>query len=792
MGNELYSSGDFLDSVAFDKEDFASSSATDFVEALSDDFKEEADIESRPYSSESDFPENVFHNLLDYGTLEEELSGNSGNDLQNQEHGPNDSSGETDSIAEEVDIVDFVEMAENTEIGHLAGEDLDIIRDLLSAPLSEGENKESIGLRERVLHRLIDEWLESSSWTDEAAPIEEYFYNCIEGWNAFLSMDNDPFDEDYTIEILHHVSDILIDLEQLYSSTNYDPLKPQVKTLELAFKMFMLAPGRGFDQHAETILQSCIHKHGISPSPSMYEAVIFLLAKVRNRDAAKRSERLLREACNKIGANKLSVDVFNVVLTAWAKNDDTNSPECAEKLLVFMTENDVRPNASSFTCLIDAYGQKTEWKSALVCEGILLRMLGLFLDGDKSLEPNIVSWTVVTSTWARLSRKGSKDAAKKADTLLRNLENLHETGKISYPPDAKIYLTCMNANAFLKTPDSLKRAVEILDEMNELYLDGDESFKPTSRSIHLILDSFVHSELPNKLVEAELLFEKYKSNFLDDLDLEDEINTDRTTQLWRTMVYGWSQTGNPVQAGHYLDEMIDYNLNLDSACFDRVIEANYKTNDARAMIRSYGVFEAMESCRLQGRVKPNERVYTSFIRAMCKAQVPEVASKALSLLERMEDLYHEGNIGIKPSLYTYNSLLLACATAADQPDANDTKVALQIALSTFEILRNGSKGVEPDHVSCGNMIRCANLVPSGGKREAWIASSFKFCCQIGLLNSFVLSDLERVASAETFESLVGAPPETSIAIDDLPANWSRNAKTKRSTTPSKRRKRGFR
>lgn len=676
-------------------------------------------------------------------------------------------------------FVAFVNMVEREQVGSLEDEDLQIMRDIISSPIiADEDDRESLELRGRVLYRLVDEWLETSN--DKVSPSVDDFVMCLKGWNVLLQGKDQTFLKDLLPAALDYVSNLWLDLEQLHTNTQLDALKPTAETVELTLQLFALASPAwyGLDRQADSILRSAVHKHGISATPSMYETVVFLLAKSRAPGAAERAERVLREACENVGAQHLRVESFNVVLTAWAKSRDTNSPARAEQVLVFMTDQEVKPNASSFTSLIDAYGQKSDWACAVKCEGILLRMLNLYLEGDENLEPSIVSWAVVMSTWTRLAKKGHQGAAEKAEDVLQQLEDLHSEERIPYGPDAMIYITCMNANIFSKTPQGLKRAIEILHEMNEVYLDGDESYKPSARSINMILDGLIHSTIPNKLVKAETVLEKYKSMLLDDARSPEEQAEGRVKGLWRTMIYGWAQAGNPIQAQHYLMEMVDHNLALDSACFDRVIEANYKTDDARAMLRSFEVFEVMEKCRLEGRVKPNERVYTSFIRAMCRSHVPDVATKAMSLINRMTELYLEGNAGIQPTVFTYNALLFACSSVADSPSSNDRKQTLQIALSTFDTLRTGSKDIHPDHVSFGNMLRCAKLLPEGhAKRDSWIQSAFQLCCQRGLLNSFVLSDLQLASSAELLERLLGNGAlslDEPISIDRLPAEWSRN------------------
>jgi hypothetical protein len=84
----------------------------------------------------------------------------------------------------------------------------------------------------------------------------------------------------------------------------------------------------------------------------------------------------------------------------------------------------------------------------------------------------------------------------------------------------------------------------------------------------------------------------------------------------------------------------------------------------------------------------------------------------------------------------------------------------------------------PDHVSFGNMLQCADLIPDGQQKTALIQSTFKLCCRDGFVNSFVIRYFQSVASEDLWRSILGCPPESDVNTDLLPATWTRMSSTK--------------
>jgi hypothetical protein len=151
------------------------------------------------------------------------------------------------------------------------------------------------------------------------------------------------------------------------------------------------------------------------------------------------------------------------------------------------------------------------------------------------------------------------------------MESLHEEGRITFGPDAIAYVTCMNAFVYTKTPEAPVQAEEILNEMNEKYLDGDDSMKPSPRSIQNVIDAWMRSDNPKSVEKAELVLDRYEEF------LEEACNSEETGQvseelayIYRSMLFGWAKRNDPVRAQPYLLSMMERGMEPDSICFDKV------------------------------------------------------------------------------------------------------------------------------------------------------------------------------------------------------------------------------
>jgi len=103
---------------------------------------------------------------------------------------------------------------------------------------------------------------------------------------------------------------------------------PTAETVSTVLAAMSSSRERGTDRRAWAMLER-LPKYGIDATADMYTSVIRSLARSKDRTSAERAEGVLKDAVEKFppgmdesgNATGMTVDSFNVVLTAWVRND---------------------------------------------------------------------------------------------------------------------------------------------------------------------------------------------------------------------------------------------------------------------------------------------------------------------------------------------------------------------------------------------------------------------------------------------------------------------------------------
>lgn len=589
---------------------------------------------------------------------------------------------------------------------------------------------------------------------------------------------------------------LMSDQRELASRHNDDlpDMKPSLETAKVVLRTMAESRERGLDRLARAVLDGLETDCGVSPDADAHGLLVRVVARGRGRGAASRAEALLKEGLARFGQGTtgtttptgLDTAVFNAVVTAHAKGGEEDGPRRAKALIEFMerpgTPFHARPDGRTFTSLIDAYAQTNEWDSVQEAERIFNALLSRHLadegggegqeDGgglSQGLEPNVATWTIVIAAWARQSRRNRNGAARRAGNLLRRMEVLYSEGRITSGPDAVTYSTCMNAFASSKHAADVAEAERILDEMNELWLDGNDAMRPSPRSVRALVDAWIKA---GNTENAKDVLDRYEAV------IEDNPSADSAWwgDVYRAFLNGYSSQDDPRRATVYLNLMVEEEgMEPDSVCYDRIIEAYTRLGkEADCAGKAQEIFALMEQRRRIGAVVPTERIYTSFIRALTKGRVDGLHRKAELVLRRMKTSYEEGNQQVRPTIFAYNAVLNACAESSHVEGANNTE-AFQTSVRIFTELR---READPDHVTFGTMLRCSDLLPPSEPRDRFISATFRLCCDRGFVNAVALRDLRRAASDGLWTSLTGLDPVNEeqalkLAVERLPRDWRR-------------------
>ena len=464
-------------------------------------------------------------------------------------------------------VLNFIQRVQSTTVGTLELDDIDRLREIVAQFSVKGtkeEDDEVVGgvsrapMAEMLLARLISEWKVAVADGNQkkekkCRPTPHDFEMTIESWEHSQNPDK-------AVRVLS----LLSDQGDLYLRKGQASLRPTLSMIKRILRILSSSRERGLDKAAAQVFDS-LDEFGLSADADIHGLMVSIIAKSRVSGAPERAESLLRKAVKEFPPglvdgkfSGIGVDAFNAVVVAYAKSGREDGPKKAQELIEFMDQVDSEngsfgicsPNIKTFTSLIDAYCQQNEWDSIGLADRMLNRLLGQYLEGNNDLEPSVATWTIVINAWGRLSKKNRRGAADRAGRLLRRMEVLFRDGRISYKPDAITYVTCMNAYAFARGGEDAGEAEKLLEEMNELYLDGDDSMKPSPRSVRIVADAWIKS---GDMASAE--------SFLDDYEiyLSDDGSTgtaEETVDMYRSMLYGHTKVGNLERARSYLDFMI--------------------------------------------------------------------------------------------------------------------------------------------------------------------------------------------------------------------------------------------
>ena len=744
-------------------------------------------------------------------------------------------------------LVQFMEYCRETPVGELELGDASLIRDVMenfpvaSAPTGhevEENSADGTPLKasyaiESLLYRLVDEWRSSAVLLHKSSsdiddddededdssisleerqereqmfrPVADDFFRAIDAiWKDDEKKNEADSKAERIWNIFSEQQDVIEFLEDddesstttastIVAAIATAKTYPNIESIEIILKSMSICRGEsGIERKASLIVGKLLPKYGLTPNPSVYSPYIQIVAKARNRGAARKAESILRKAVDEFppplsssGQTTIGVEVFNTVVTAYAKaRGETDGPQRAQDLIVFMDgleSSSCAPNAKTFTSLVDAYAQTNDWDGVGQAQSILNNLLEQYLH-EGHLEPSVATWTIVIAAWTRLSKKGRNGASKRAGDLLRRMESLSSLGKISVKPDAITYVTCFNAYAYSKAEEDVAEAERLLEEMNEMYLDGDDTMKPSVRSIKVLLNAWIKLGAIDK---AENVLKQYEDMLIDDTN-NDGMTVEDWKEIYRSILMGYTLQNNPKRATSYLKLMIDnQDIEPDTLCYNRIIESYIRLGQDDCAKGSQEIFELLESRRKAGAVSPDERVFTSFIKALTKGKVSGLYKKAELILKRMHSL-SEGDGGSKvcrPTIFTYNAVLNACAESADIDDT-PLQEAFQTSLRVFTKLREDIAW-DPDHITFGNLIRCADLLPSSSQQESkdkFITHTFKMCCESGHVNNYFVRDFCGVASKALLTSLIGYSSDDDVELDledattlleQLPTSWQR-------------------
>ena len=217
--------------------------------------------------------------------------------------------------------------------------------------------------------------------------------------------------------------------------------------------------------------------------------------------------------------------------------------------------------------------------------------------------------------------------------------------------------------------------------------------------------------------------------------------------------------------------------------FLQIVTAWAKAKDPRSPHRAEELLTQMEEMYAKdleagrpSQLVPHSQTYTAAISAWGRSLDSTKPQRALRLLKKVSDLYKETNERrIKPTLFTYNAAIDACAKCYGTPE-QQTK-ALQIAFAINKAIAVAK--LQANHVTYATLLKAANyLLVQGDEKNDVVRAVFNKCKKEGYVDITVLKTFKLASDQNLFYELLSEAKNNKGNIDFelIPNEWKKSMK----------------
>jgi hypothetical protein len=413
----------------------------------------------------------------------------------------------------------------------------------------------------------------------------------------------------------------------------------------------------------------------------------------------------------------------------------------------------------------------TKKECALAVESLVKRVIDERRAGSEQADLTVNDYNCLIEGWAR-----SGQGVAAAERCEQILEAMQQHGP---HPDLTSFKTTLMAwrLAGAAVQYAPLRAQRILEWMIRLYQDGaNRRALPDADCFDVVLQIWSrsgHEQAPMRTEQILGLMERlYESEGLEKLK-------PRNTSF-NAVLASWSKSGRPEAADRAMAilsfmELLaangDKTIVPDSASYNTVMSAFARSQDQGA-----GAYKTDAILRHAEEAYQNDPsyfaldsiLYNTAIAAWSKASKSGSYRKARSILDRQLDVFKSGCDSCKPDIFGYTSVIASCAS--EHGDQAERAKAYDVAVKTYEELRDNNDMPAPNHVTYGTMLKaCAKLLPPGPARIRAARKIFEECLEAGCVGDMAVSRLHEAAPLGMVKKLLQGHSRRA-----LPAEWTRN------------------
>ena len=440
----------------------------------------------------------------------------------------------------------------------------------------------------------------------------------------------------------------------------------------------------------------------------------------------------------------------------------------------------LKPNHQCFVFCVDAWARSNHRDASKNAERILNKMESLFLDDsiDENDRMNNFAYNILTSLWAKTGERGSSERIR--DIIHRLTEISEQTNNEGLAPDKFTYTSLMRALVNEKAPGNLEKCIAVLDRMEEFAeKTGKESVMPDEMAYATIMNGYSKDGNVQKI---ESLIRRMKQKKIHRTNMVYNI---LLNAIVKSKAQGVGERAEEIMR-QMEQEAGDGNIDCCPSLVTYItyLKALSRSHSPDKITRATKVLEDIVQRFESGdeTFRPGDRVLGSVLDVVAKSNEPRKVSMCLELIDRMQREH-----GVTPNRVVHNIVLSACAHHIDP--SNNMQLhqeVLKTAVSTFQLLSKDRSLGGPDSSSYRSLLFVVdNFIQDKEERMASIEDLWNKCRRDGQVNQWVLQALFKVTGPH-FWRLVGKDRRNAgiVRVEDLPFEWSKNAKVRESPAAS--------
>ena len=253
----------------------------------------------------------------------------------------------------------------------------------------------------------------------------------------------------------------------------------------------------------------------MKPNLTTINTALTVYAKEGTPTSAKLAEDLFAKAENDYGI-QLDTLTFNLIINIHSKAQTSSSAEKNIKLLDMMesrfranfgsSQNTAMPDSLTYTSVIDSISKSSLSNRGLQADEIYQRM-DSFHRNYGGMRPTTEVMNAILNAYA-MSKE--KKAVKRAEQILQDMQERFESGEKLIKPNRRTYNTCLKVYSLRGLGD---KAECLLEEMERAFINGHLDLSPDCRSYTTAISAYARGNSPGKAANALKILNRMCESF---------------------------------------------------------------------------------------------------------------------------------------------------------------------------------------------------------------------------------------------------------------------------------------